>query len=89
MKNKRWLGNIKNPFLRIPLVLLIFFVVLPLFILLGAVFAVCWTTFNFSFWWVRFKEKMQTFLVFGSLSEGWKLMKKALNGSVNDKTSDN
>lgn len=80
MKNKRWLGNIKNPFLRIPLVLVTFFIVVPLIIVVGSVFTFCWTTFDFSFWWVRFKEEMRIFLIFDNFSQGWHLMKKALKG---------
>ncbi len=80
MKNKRWLGNIKNPVLRIPLVLVAFFIALPLMILVGSILAFCWTTFNFSFWWVRFKEEMRMFLVFDNFREAWSLMKKALKG---------
>lgn len=80
MKNKRWLGNIRNPVLRIPLVLMMFFVIYPVMILVGSVFAFCWTTFDFSFWWVRFKEEMHMFLVFDNFSQGWVLMKKALKG---------
>lgn len=80
MKNKRWLGNIRNRFLRIPSVLLVFFVVCPVMISVGSIFAFCRTTFDFSFWWVRFKEEMRMFLVFDSFSEAWSLMKKALKG---------